>query len=130
MKWYFLALPVAGLALYYLLKPTEKPTPEGFPTPALGPGATPPGQIGGIRARQYITRLDIVLSGWRAALPFLRETQRTLVRGTVEVVNQMAIEDAAKGTITADDLAAIQAKSREVLEEVGAPSPPLPVTAS
>ena len=121
MKWYLIAIPVVGVgvALYYLMQAAEAEEPDKkYLPPESGPGATPKGQPGGIRAQQYMVRLNMALTAWRAALPIARDVQKTLVLSTVDVVVQMASVDAAEGRVTPSDLKLIEDRARTVKAEV------------
>lgn len=126
MKWLLFAIPVVGVGLYVLLSGDEAAAAEPkYEPPARGPGASPVGTPEGVRAQQYLLRINMALTAWKAAVPIAREAQKVLVLSTVDVVALMAAKDMAEGNITASDLQMISDAAKTAKAEIGAETVPV-----
>lgn len=115
--WIPVVLAGGVIALIFLLKPGQ----AAAETPPPGP-IVPPGQPSPVRAMTYVQRIDSALLAWRTVKLVsgpAAQAAGSVLRSTTDVVKAMAATDAAKGQITAADLAAVNAKVDSALKELG-----------
>lgn len=123
MPW-LLLIPAAGVVAAIALwpKPAKAAEPSATETwkePPPGPTAT---TTGGARARRYLSRLTTAQAAYQAVKLIGGTTAASALaqlKGTLDVVGEMAKADAAADRITAGDLDAINAKIAELKAQIG-----------
>lgn len=111
-------LPVGvGIAAWFLLKPSSSTNPAYTPPPG-----TPTAQSGGTRYQNYMQQLQAASLAYTAGSLFDKSDTSAAaqtLKGTLDVVAGMAVNDQKAGNITAQDLANINNQINVLKTQIG-----------